>query len=299
MQRRTQYRQQPAKSRTSTAKSKPANKRKPLASTLSATRVTGLTVGKTCDVKLAWTKEFTAEIGPGNDWTAVVQPLDGTRTYPVSGTPASMYFGGSFYCSPLGSQGSIAINEDYPSGLLSWSQLYNEAIVYASSIHVSVMPVQTDAATVLPRYCLVPRTGSSANQVDYDEPNRTTAPTAAQMNALGFTDWSSMPGAISGFVRSNASGPTEFSSYRTTKSMLGAKDTRDIQDTLRMILPKTASDAAATNSAQETQGWLWCLRFFNYQAVSDTSAFLVTVRIVYYTQLQDRAAIEQVKRTVA
>lgn len=261
-------------------------------STVNKTRVNTLTIGKLANVKLTYTKEWSATVTAPDLWASVTQP-SGARTYPIAAETASIVFLGSHFCTPMGSATSVPpIVEDYPSGLVDWATFYDEAICYGSSINIQIAPAP-GTQTGLSRYVLLPIAANSPR--DAERPNDLITTTRAELDALDYGDLSSYPGAQSGYIKNIAAGNTYIKSFRKTKQMLGMKDITDNQADLRMILPKAATINIGDNNPSDsatTIAWIWYLRIFNLDAAT-SSPYFFTVRLKYYTQLQTRGLILQ------
>lgn len=274
-------------------------------------------MGKTHRIKLTWTKEFLATVSTTSSvttWINIVQP-DGAYTYPVSAAPASMVFLGSHFCCPMGdpAAGGTGLTptnlvEDYPSGLTDWSTFYTNAICFGSSIRISMYAAEPPNASTatLSRYVLLPFTHETT--VDKFRPNDNLAgQTKALLDSLQYSDLMSYPGAQSGYIKSQAAGPTMVKGFRKTKSMLGMKDIKDNQDELYMLLPQKGALTVASNmpqvfdkvnsltaaAAANSSGWSWYLRILPFTSTSNSDIIMFTIRMKYYAQLQDRTIILQ------
>lgn len=253
-------------------------------------------MGKNAMVKLTYTKEFRAGITATTKlWTNISYPTSAiTFTYPAAGTISSIAFLGSHFCTPLGSA-TLGYTEDYPSGLVDWSSFYEEAIVFGSSMSVTMMPTGSAASTTVGcRWVLL-----AIASTDPDDVNAVNAGavTKTELDALDYEDLSSYPGARSGYIRSGFAGVTRVKQFRKTKHMLGLKDITDNQLGLAMRLPTSvAIDSGAnytTNAVEGTElSWIWYFRVFPMSLEAQTEV-MYTFRINYYTQLQSRGLILQ------
>lgn len=255
--------------------------------------LSGLTIPKTLNVKLAYTKEFRADctVTTGT-WSDIYHP-SGTRTFPVSGTTASIVFLGSHCCTPLFQPASSTTEiEDFPSGLQDWSTFYSEAVCFGSSIHVDF--VGSDPITNLAlRYVLLPIASDDLD--DYTTPNAATNNTRATLDALTFQDLMSYPGAQSGYVRHPGAGSSSVKAFRKTKHMLGIKDVIDNQQSLTMNLPTAADPNSGRNTISSNVDptlWLWYFRVLPYSTAVQQD-IMYTFRLKYYLQLQTRRLITQ------
>lgn len=274
--------------------------RKKFRSTPNMTKVKGTSIGKNTMVKLTWSKEWASQINPYGSptlpvWDSVTTPFGtGTRTYPTTNTLCSIAFLGSHCCTPLGSA-TAGWKEDYPAALLDWSAFYEEAIVFGSSISISIMPfglgsvAQTDM-----RYILLAIPSESTS--DLDSVNDTSAgPTRNNLDQLDYESLATYPGARTGYVRSSYAGVTRVKAFRKTKTMLGLKDLRDNQE-LAMLLPTAAALDTGVNyttTNPPSLSWIWYFRLFPFDATPGASQVMYTVRINYYMQLQSRRFILQ------
>lgn len=256
------------------------------------TRINTLTIGKNTNVKLTYTKEWSATVTAADLWASVTHP-NGTRTYPIATETASIAFLGSHFCTPLGSATAVPpITEDYPSGLVDWATFYDEAICFGSSIHVQIAPAP-GTQTGLCRYVLLPIAADAPR--DAEIPDSLVSTTRAELDALDYGDLSSYPGAQSGYIRNLAAGNTFVKGFRKTKNMLGMKDIIDNQADLKMTLPKAATLNIGDNKPDDqatSTAFIWYLRVFNLDTAT-SSPFFFTVRLKYYAQLQSRGLILQ------
>lgn len=258
------------------------------------TKVAGSTVGKNALVKLAYRKDFDAIVTSSDTWSATSLQTYGL-TYPIANEQSSIVFLGSHCCTPLGSPNAGVLDniaESYPLGIQNWSDFYEKAICYGSSIKITLMPVATDISL---RWVLIPVAAEDSG--DIRRPNATSASLRANFDALSFPSLCAYPGARWGFVKPGNNGPTTVKMFRKTKSMLGMKDIKDNQGELEMELPVGVNEGSNSLTDHDTQGWLWYFRVFNSTGNSSgITQFMVQLK--YYLQLLDRRTLQQINSVI-
>lgn len=185
--------------------------------------------------------------------------------------------------------GSVAVGDILPSGLIQYGQFYNDAVAFGSSFKCQIVaPAQ--AANTLLRCVLITMPFRSGPGGVTDQ---TRSALISQLDSYSYEQLVAWPYASWKTTSIGAGGTPSvyFKKFRKTKSMLGIKDVVD-NSFLNMDMPQTTADLAGNPGI----GFIWYLRIFN-RSGTDAVSPEVVVKMSTYLKMSTREFNEQVAQT--
>lgn len=182
------------------------------------------------------------------------------------------------------SSGPPGNGQSYPLGLYEYSQFYKYYKVLGSSIKVQINNASTTQNMSF--YCVL----LASQGIPY---NTDTDSNYYQIQDSTTTDLVSYPGASWKLV-SNYNGSSNnvyLKGFRKTKTMLGIKDVRDVDETQGLLISQPGtSNEHGLNPGENDSSWFYYLRIDPSDNTSGTSPddITVIVKMKYYVQLYGR-----------